>query len=206
VQVARGPVEAGAKRALAKARAVLRDQADALTDVTQESQIGRHKRYTAMLSGFATAQAAQEACAVLTKAGQACVARRVDEAAPSKPEPAAPQSVADNAPVAQPQPPVRPQSTAGDSAYVVQIAYGPSEAGAKRALQRARETLGPKAEGLRASTETTWRGHRRVAAVLAGFPDAAAAEETCKLLAGLGPGCLTRVASDPRSVVAARLW
>jgi hypothetical protein len=202
VQVARGPIEVGAKRALAKARAVLQGHADGLTDVTEETQLGHRKRYTALLGGFATAQAAQEACAALTKAGQSCVPRRLDGAAPSKPA-AQPAVAAENdAPVA----PRAPHADGKQAAYVVQIAYGPSEAGAKRALLKAREALGRKAEGLSASTETTWRGHRRVAAVLAGFPDATAAAETCKLLSGLGPGCLARVASEPHSVVAARLW
>jgi hypothetical protein len=208
VQIVRGPVEDGAKRALAKARKVLNDRADGLSDVTEESQLGRHKRYTAFLSGFANAKSAQEACNALAKAGQGCVVRRLDGSAPSIAAPASTQepvqAAMDNAVAAK----LAPRTSGkGDKAYVVQIAYGPSEAGVRRALLNARDVLGPKAQGLSASMETNWRGRRvRHAAVLAGFTDEAAAADACKALTGDKPGCLTRTASDPRSVVATRLW
>jgi hypothetical protein len=75
VQLARGPIEDGAKRALVKARAALGPAADGLVDVTEESHVGRRRRYTALLTGFSDADSAAAACAVLVKAGQACLTR-----------------------------------------------------------------------------------------------------------------------------------
>ena len=75
VQLARGPSEEGARRALEKARKVLGPLAAGLTDSTETTELGRHHRYTARLQGFPTAAAAEAACGKLTAAGQSCFVR-----------------------------------------------------------------------------------------------------------------------------------
>jgi hypothetical protein len=75
VQLGRGPSKQGAHRALAKARKALGAQADGLTDATEFARVGRHRRYTARLNGFPTAEAADAACHKLVDAGQTCFSR-----------------------------------------------------------------------------------------------------------------------------------
>lgn len=73
IQVARGPSEDGARRALAKARKALAPLTPDVRDALPTSRIpGDHMRFEARLEGFATEAAAQDACRKLTKAGQAC--------------------------------------------------------------------------------------------------------------------------------------
>jgi hypothetical protein len=193
IQIGRGPFEAGARKALKKARETLGPAADGLADVTEVSWHGRKRRFTALLSGFASADAARAACETLAKAGQTCLTRRAPDAGrPALARAATPASAA-------------------EGRYFVQVAHGPFEQGAKRALRKARLTLGPAAANLTAVTETSrLRRRRRYAAVLTGFPSAAEAAEACRTLARAGQGCLTRVAdASPgreRRLVLAQLW
>jgi hypothetical protein len=85
VQVARGPSEAGAKKVLQKARGILGASAGDLTAATEESWRGRRRRYTALLIGFPSAEAAEAACARLIQAGQDCQTRRLPKASSPKP-------------------------------------------------------------------------------------------------------------------------
>jgi len=172
VQIVYGPSEADARKMLAQARTTLGPSAAGLSDVVQSSEFGRHKRprRTGYLSGFADAAAAQQACETLLKAKQGCAVR------PAPPEAAASAAAVAAEPLA--------------SAYFVQVARGPSEAGAKKALAQARKTLGPLAEPLTDATDEAQRGHRRrYIARLTGFPTEAAANEACKKLSSAGQDC-----------------
>lgn len=76
VQLGRGPSEAGAKKVLADARQALGPLAETLSASTDMTEISRgRRRYTARLTGFATAAAAAQACETLVKAGQDCLTR-----------------------------------------------------------------------------------------------------------------------------------
>ena len=78
VQIARGPSEDGARRALAKARRTLGPLAKGLMDAMPMSEIGgNRRRYDVRLEGFRTADAAGAACRRLTGAGQSCFTRTV---------------------------------------------------------------------------------------------------------------------------------
>jgi hypothetical protein len=177
VQIVYTSSEAGARHALAQARAKLGPIAAGLSDVMQRSEFGRHKRLrlTGYLSGFGDAASAQAACEALLKAKQDCVARL----APSEPAGSAvPTTIA-----AEPQ--------AGT--YFVQVARGPSEAAAKKALAQARATLGPLAESLTDATDEARLGQRRrYTARLMGFATAEAAGEACSKLASAGQACFAR--------------
>jgi hypothetical protein len=193
IQIGRGPFEAGARKALKKARETLGPAADGLSDITEVSWHGRKRRFTALLSGFASDDAARAACETLAKAGQTCLTRRAPDAARRA--------------LARAEIPAQ----AAEGRYLVQVAHGPFEQGAKRALQTARLTLGPAAANLTAVTETSrLHGRRRYAAVLTGFPSAAEAAEACQTLATRGQGCLTRIsgpsAGRERRMVLAQLW
>lgn len=72
VQVARGPSSEGASRALAQARRTLGPLAEGVTGETELSHVGSKRRYTAVLAGFPTPDAAEAACARLAAAGQSC--------------------------------------------------------------------------------------------------------------------------------------
>lgn len=76
VQVAYGPHRTGAFRALAKARRLLGATPDRLAATMLRSHAGDARRYTAVLDGFSSAEAATQACATLAKAGQPCFTRR----------------------------------------------------------------------------------------------------------------------------------
>lgn len=172
VQVAYGPHAAGAEKALRRARLTLGAAADGLTPATEMTAAGARRRYVALLSGFASADAAKDACRTLAAAGQTCLIRRLG----AGPQPA--------------------EASAKPRSYLVQVAHGPFEAGARRALQKARGALGRSADGLAASTETSGRGsRRRYVAVLAGFPNARAAADACRTLRGAGQSCLTRASA-----------
>jgi hypothetical protein len=221
VQIARGPIEAGAQMAIKKARKTLGPAADGLADSTEVSWHGRRRRYTALLSGFASADAARAACATLAKAGQTCLTRDAPDAArpvlaeAATPAPAAPaasvvvaQAAASKAsappvpspPVASPpvaSPAVQPPADQATPRFAVQVARGPSEAGAHVAIKKAREALGPAAAALADSTEVSWHGRRRrYTALLSGFASADAARAACETLAKAGQTCLTRNAPD----------
>jgi hypothetical protein len=177
LQIVYGPSEADARKILADARTTLGPAAAGLDDVMQRSEFGRHKspRHTGYLSGFADAAAAQRACETLLKAGHDCVVR---PAPPATAASAVPSPVAAEPPAA---------------AYSVQVARGPSEAGAKKALAQARKTLGPMAETLTDATDAAQLRHRRrYIARLTGFPTAAAADEACRKLSSAGQDCFAR--------------
>jgi hypothetical protein len=200
VQLAHGPSEPGAARALRKARKLLGPAAVGLTDVTEESAVGQRRRYTALLSGFASADAAREACAVLVRAGRGCVVRRLADAAqPAQPmadKQANPAPVAPTATAPAP-PPQHDQAQAGETGYRVQLARGPSEEGARRVLKKARKLLGAGADGLADVTEESRVGRRRrYTALLSGFPSAEAAREACAALTRAGQDCQPRHAAD----------
>jgi hypothetical protein len=178
VQVARGPSQDGASRALERARNALGTlPAGAFGRVEADEDRGR-PRYTAILAGFPTPEAAVAACGVLQAAGQTCFVRNL----PKAPEPA----IANRAP---------------KGAHAVQVARGPSQDGAKRALMTARRTLGPTAENLTGAIEESRVGsRRRFTAVLAGFASDEAADAACDTLIAAGQLCLTR---SPEAAVAA---
>lgn len=178
VQVARGPSQDGASRALERARKTLGAlPAGAFGRIETGEDRGR-PRYTAVVAGFPTPDAAVAACGVLQAAGQSCFVRDL----PKAPEPAIATSV----------PP---------DAHAVQVARGPSQDGAKRALAAARKALGPAAGNLTSAIEESRVGsRRRFTAVLAGFASAEAADAACDTLVAAGQLCLTRT---PQTAVAA---
>lgn len=181
VQLAYGPFEQGAQRALSKARTALGASAAHLTATTEASGRADRRRYVALLTGFSTAQAAKEACATLARAGQPCLLRRPPEAAPAELR----EAPSADAILAATTPP---------AGYAVQVAYGPSEDGARRDLQRARTALGGGPEGISASIEVARRrGRPRYMAVLAGLPSRREAARVCRTLATAGQSCLTRL-------------
>jgi hypothetical protein len=177
IQIVYTSSEAGARYSLAQARTTLGPVATGLSDVMQSSEFGRHKRprLTGYLSGFADAGSAQRACETLLKAKQDCVVR-----------PALPEAAASAGPS-----PVAAQPRA--AAFFVQVARGPSEAGAKKALAQGRATLGPLAETLTDATDEARLGRRRrYTARLTGFATAAAAGEACSKLVSAGQSCFAR--------------
>jgi hypothetical protein len=169
VQVARGPFRDGALRALPNPPLTLAAS-------TETSRVGRKARYTAVLSGFPNAAAAAEACRTLIAAGQDCFTRRP---APTDVQ-APPVFAADR---------IGGQVAAGAGgegarSFAVQVARGPFADGAHRALEDARRTLGPSAEGVGAEVSLDGRGRRRrYVARLTGFATANAAEQACRRLA-----------------------
>jgi len=197
VQIARGPSEAGAQQALARARKDLGAAGEALNGRTEMAQLGSRRRYTAILEGFSSTAAAVQACKQLNSQGQDCFVRKASEAdaaeaappaEPSTPPPASAESpTSGSLNASAPAPPLQP------GAHVVQVARGPSEAGAKRALAAAQKALGPSGQSLTARTEMAQLGRRvRYTALLGGFPTAAAATEACKALQEAGQTCFTR--------------
>jgi hypothetical protein len=185
VQIGRGPSEEGAKRTLTKARRALGPVADGLSDLTETAELSRNRhRFTSLLSGFPTSAAATAACARLETAKQSCMVREMPTTAASAANPA------------EPGPKVAASASEPPSSHFVQVGRGPSEAGARKALEKARMTLGPLAAGLTDSTETTQLGYRRrYTARLQGFPTAAAAEAACGKLTEAGQSCFARPAA-----------
>lgn len=171
VQIARGPSQEGAQRALKAARKTLGPLGRELTDTTEVTSLGKHQRYTVRLAGFRDGAAAAEACRKLVEAGQECFPW---------------QETADAPAAAEPAPPARP------SGYAVQIARGPSEEGAHKALKAARKALGASGEKLAATAELSHVGsRRRYTALLSGFPSAAEAARACATLTAAGQTCFT---------------
>ncbi|HSV03390.1 MAG TPA: SPOR domain-containing protein [Phenylobacterium sp.] len=77
--------------------------------------------------------------------------------------------------------------------YFLQITRGPSETGARKAMEAARRTLGAAADGLTVSIDTSdISGKRRYTARLAGFPSAEAAEQACASLIKARQTCYVR--------------
>lgn len=185
IQVAYGPFEDGARRALARTSRLLKSASNGLAAVTEPSVAGGKPRFTVMIGGFPSVTAATEACRKLVRAGQSCLTRR-----------APPSVLAALAPSATPDAEKGRWSLAKaaiseGSPHLVQIARGPFEDGAKRALAKARIVLGAQAQGLTGTTEMSRRGrHIRYAALLTGFPSAAAAEQACRTLMEAGHACL----------------
>jgi hypothetical protein len=179
VQVARGPSKEGASRALDRARKTMGGlPAGAFGRVETGEDRGR-PRYTAVVAGFPTPEAALAACGVLQAAGQTCFVRDL----PKEPESAIATSVPRDA-------------------HAVQVARGPSQDGARRALAAARKTLGPSAADLTDAIEESRVGsRRRFTAVLAGFASEEAADAACDTLVAAGQLCLTR---SRETTVAAR--
>jgi hypothetical protein len=182
VQVAYGPVVAGAERALARARSILGSSGAGLAGSTEISPPGVPLRYTALLSGFPDVDAAAAACKRIEAAKLPCATRRTPQALMA----GAKDIAAESGP---------PATAAKTGPYVIQVAYGPSREGAAKALARARRDLGDMAGGLSATTFSARIGDKtRYTALLAGFtePEAAAA---CKLLQDRGQLCLVRNAA-----------
>jgi hypothetical protein len=199
IQVARGPIEEGAKRALERAQKTLQPTVAGLVGATEQTTDRGRSRYVAVLSGFASAEAAAEACHVLRTAGQTCLMRAavastaveaplIIEAGASRIATQAAQAQTTEAAKAAQAPMSAPKAS-----YAVQVARGPMEDGAKRALSRAQKLLEPTVTGLAGATEETRdRGRRRYVAVLSGFSTPEAAAEACHVLRSAGQECLLR--------------
>jgi hypothetical protein len=200
VQLGRGPFEAGARRALERARRTLGAPADDLAALTETSGVGPKRRYTALLAGFSSVEEARAACAKLVAEGQACLTRRLPQPASATLARADAQGA--SKPAAAPADEVR---------YVVQVAHGPFEAGARRALVKARGALGEGGRGLTAATELSrTHGRRRYTALLAGFSSGEEAAQACRTLLRAGQDCVTRTAAASplraRQLTLAQLW
>ena len=82
--------------------------------------------------------------------------------------------------------------------YFLQITRGPSEAAARKALDKARETLGPLAEGLTVRLDMTdISGRKRFTARLEGLASAQAAEDACSKLVKAKQSCFFRPLAAP---------
>ena len=183
VQLAYGPQERGAQRALNKARVTLGSDVEGFPSVVASSRAGRKLRFTAMIGGFPSLAAAAAACERVIHAGRPCFTRRATASVVAA--------------LAQPPPPAV-DAKALRLQYAIQVARGPFQDGARRALANARAVLGSKAERLSSATELSRIGpKRRYAAVLSGFASPAEAEDACRALAAAGKGCLTRTTSAP---------
>jgi hypothetical protein len=193
IQIARGPSAAGAKEALRDARRVLGPAAERLVANTERSQDGDRRRYTAVLTGFPTAAAAEEACDKLHAAGHRCFKRAGGAPAEDKaPAPAAPPVT-----VATASQPASSPAALPPTGFVVQLTYGRSEVGAGDAITRARKALGLEAAKLTATTEKSQVGrHTRYTATLGGFETAAAAVRACETLQKAEQSCFARPASQ----------
>lgn len=185
LQIARGPSEAGAKKILAGARATLGPMANGLTDAVQMSEISGHRRrYSAVLRGFADAASADQACEALKKAKQDCVVRSAPAADAPAPAPSESRVAA---------------KSGGGGSYFIQVTRGPSEDGARKALDKARKTLGPMADGLTVRMDTEdLNGKRRYTARLEGFATVEAADAACGRLARANQTCFSRPATSVR--------
>jgi len=193
IQIARGPSAEGALKALRAARKALGSTGAGLAATTEHSRVGRQSRYTVALSGFPSATAASEACDKLHAVDQHCFVRAAhgdQDVADREQAGAAPAPPAVAAVAAGPAP-----AEASLQGYVIQLAYGPSEEGASRAVQRARKVLGGEATNLKSATETSRRGDRmRYTALLGGFETAAAALSACDTLQKARLTCFARPA------------
>jgi hypothetical protein len=157
VQLARGPYREGAERILRKAQGLLDPQAGDLSALTQRSVDGERRRYTAILSGFPSHDAARDACATLARAGVACLVRRA-------PSPEAVGLAKLDRPSAAP--PARP------ARYAFQTPRPPIAGAAARALDVAHPVLGPAGRKPDAAAEAALvERRRRYAAILAGRAD-----------------------------------
>jgi hypothetical protein len=164
VQLGRGPSEEGARRALKAARKVLGDAAAALADATEVDTLTGVRRYTVRLTGFVDEGAAKGACRTLLQAGQDCF------------------------PWQAPPPPAPP--VPGAPLYAIQVAHGPSEEGAQRALKAARKVLGSAAAGLTGAMRFSQvPAGDRYTAVLGGFRSAEEASRACAALIRAGQTC-----------------
>ncbi len=174
LQLARGSSQEGALRALRAARKTLGPLARDLADTTEVTAMPAGPRYTTRLAGFPDLAAAQSACNTLRKAGQDCFPW----------QPGA-------------EPPAPPLAAAAPSGFVVQLAQGPSEDGAQRALRAARKALEPAGRRLTAVTQTTQVGDQPVyIALLGGFQTAGEAARACAALTRAGQSCFARPADD----------
>lgn len=173
IQLGRGPSETGARKAVERARAILGGQTGGLTPSVEASEIdGGRRRFTATLSGFATQDLAQAACEALQKAQQPCLVR-------------------------QPSAPVEGRDGGHEGAYYIQVARGPSEEGARKALDKARRALGPATQGLLARMDASdVSGLRRYTVRFEGFASADAAKSACDLVLKAGQSCYFRPMPD----------
>jgi hypothetical protein len=91
IQVAYGPNAEAATHAIAKAQELLGAAGEQLTASTVDGDFHGQARFTALLSGFGSMQAADDACAALASAGQPCFSRRAPDTrmAEASPKPAA---------------------------------------------------------------------------------------------------------------------
>jgi hypothetical protein len=196
MQIAYGPSQAGAQEALKRARRTLGPAGTELIETTETSQLGSRHRYTAVLGGLPTYAAAADACDRLKQAGQTCFVRDPSAATAPDGSQQGPE-IGASAPATDPSRPASPKSGAP---FAVQIGRGPSEAGAKVALDRARKALGPLAAELTPEVEMARLGaKRRYTATLRGFANEPAAAEACQKLIEAGQICFTRRTSVTRA-------
>jgi len=182
LQLARGPSEDGAQRAVRMARKTLGPRAGGLASwtTTIPSAVGAPPEHAALLGGFASYVQASASCQTLRQAKQDCLVRR------GEPEPS--HAPRDSRPM---QTPIEGGGDAAETTYAVQVARGPSEDGARRALVRARGTVGALADPARDHLPVSRvpGDHLRYEARLVGFSTAEAAGEVCRKLSSAGQDC-----------------
>ena len=192
LQIVQGPSETDAKRILAAAHAAMGSAGGELGESVQRTVIsGGRVRYLAYLEGFATQDAANASCQALQAKKQDCAVRAAAAPSPAAAPPPAAASAA----------PTQPAARDGSGAWFVQVGRGPSEEGARKALDAARKTLGPLGDGLTSAMDAEQLGaKKRYTARLEGFPSEAAAQAACDRLAKARQACFFR----PLGRVAAR--
>jgi len=180
LQIVQGPSESDARKILAAAHAAVGPAAGELGETVQKTTISRGRvRYLAFLTGFASEDAAASACQALQAKKQDCAVRS------AAPAPVSPPSAPPAAKVAE--------AHDGLGRWFVQVGRGPSEEGARKALDSARRTLGQSAEGLTSTMDSEQLGpKRRYTARLEGFPSEAAAQAACEQLSKARQTCFYR--------------
>ncbi|WP_296597099.1 SPOR domain-containing protein [Phenylobacterium sp.] len=176
LQLALGPSQDGADRAVKAARKALGPPAKHLVGWTSSSAEGEVQTYAGLLGGFGTFVAASAACESLKRAGQDCVVQK-----------GAPAPEAGITPEGPPLATRAPEPTS----HAIQVARGPSEDGARRALAKARKVLAPLAPDVRDALPTSRipGDHMRFEARLEGFATEAAAQDACRKLTKAGQAC-----------------
>ncbi len=181
LQVALGASAEGAQRAAGAARKALGAEAKALTGWTVSTPEAPQE-YAGLVGAFASYGAAHSACQTLRSAKQDCLIRRDPAGSPTPGQAAPPSQPAATTVAASPPAP---------AAHAVQVARGPSEEGARRALAKARKALGPLAQPLRDAMPVSRipGDHIRYDARLEGFATAEAAAQACRTLSAAGQDC-----------------
>lgn len=177
LQLALGPSQEGADRAVKTARKALGSSAKDLVGWTSPSAEGDSPLHAGLLGGFRTFAQASAACEVLKRAGQDCLVQK------GPPTPAGDLAAAAVEALPQAAPPPK--------THAVQVARGPSEDGARRALAKARKALPSLSADIRDAMPTSRipGDHIRFDARLEGFANATAASEACQILTTAGQSC-----------------